>query len=85
MERIQSIKLLGVIFNEHLTWKNHMEMQLSKLKSSLYYVMRVKPEESLLTLFHSLIWVLLKPKLHCLTLSYTVICQDAYKLQPNYT
>ena len=35
-----------------------MEMLLSKLKSSLYCVMRVKPylnKESLLTLFHSLI------------------------------
>ena len=35
-----------------------MEMLLSKLKSSLYCVMRIKPylnKESLLTLFHSLI------------------------------
>ena len=58
IDRVSSIKLLGVIFNEHLTWKDHMEMLLSKLKSSLYCVMRVKPylnKESLLTLFHSLI------------------------------
>ena len=58
IDRVSSIKLLGVIFNEHLTWKDHMEMLLSKLKSSLYCVMRVKPylnKKSLLTLFHSLI------------------------------
>ena len=58
LDRVASIKLLGVIFNEHLAWKDHMEMLLSKFKSSLYCVMRVKPyliKESLLTLFHFLI------------------------------
>ena len=58
IDRVSSIKLLEVIFNEHLTWKDHVEMLLSKLKSSLYCVIRVKPylnKESLLTLFHSLI------------------------------
>ena len=60
IDRVTSIKLLGVIFNEHLTWKDHIEMLLSKLKSSLYCVMRVKPylnKELLLTLFHSLIHI----------------------------
>ena len=58
IERVTSVKLLGVIFNERLTWKDHMAMLISKLKSSLYAVMRVKPfltQEALLTLFHSLI------------------------------
>ena len=58
IDRVSSIKLLGIRFNEHLTWKDHMEMLLCKLKSSLYCVMKVKPylnKESLLTLFHSLI------------------------------
>ena len=58
IERVTSVKLLGVIFNERLTWKDHMAMLISKLKSSLYTVMRVKPfltQEALLTLFHSLI------------------------------
>ena len=43
IERVTSVKLLGVIFNERLTWKDHMAMLISKLKSSLYAVMRVKP------------------------------------------
>ena len=58
IERVTSVRLLGVIFNERLTWKDHMAMLISKLKSSLYAVMRVKPfltQETLLTLFHSLI------------------------------
>ena len=58
IERVTSVRLLGVTFNERLTWKDHMAMLNSKLKSSLYAVMRVKPfltQEALLTLFHSLI------------------------------
>ena len=58
IERITSFRLLGVIFNERLTWKDHMAMLISKLKSSLHAVMRVKPfltQEARLTLFHSLI------------------------------
>ena len=58
IERVTSVRLLGVIFNERLTWKDQMAMLISKLKSSLYAVMRVKPfltQEALLTLFHSLI------------------------------
>ena len=57
IERVTSVRLLGVIFNKCLTWKDHMVMLISKLKS-LYAVMRVKPfltQEALLTLFHSLI------------------------------
>ena len=58
IERVTSVRLLGVIFNERLTWKDHMAMLISKLKSSLYAVMGVKPsltQKALLTLFHSLI------------------------------
>ena len=58
IERVTSVRLLDVIFNERLTWKDHMAMLISKLKSSLYAVIRVKPfltQEALLTLFHSLI------------------------------
>ena len=43
IDRVISIKLVGVIFNEHLTWKDHMKMLLSKFKSCLYCLMRVKP------------------------------------------
>ena len=58
IERFTSDRLLGVIFNDRLTWKDHMAMLISKLKPSLYAVMRVKPfltQEALLTLLHSLI------------------------------
>ena len=58
IERVTSVRLLGVIFNERLTWKDPMAMLISKLKSSLNAVMRVKPfltQEALLTLFYSLI------------------------------
>ena len=43
IERVTSVRLLGVIFNECLTWKDHMAMLISKLKLSLYAVMRVNP------------------------------------------
>ena len=43
IERVSSIKLFRVILNKHLISKDHMEMLLSKLKSFLYYVTRVKP------------------------------------------
>ena len=42
IEGVTSVRLLGVIFNERLTWEDHMAMLISKLKSSLYAVMRVK-------------------------------------------
>ena len=58
IERVASIKILGLVFNENLSWKNHMTMLINKLKSSLFSVMRIKPLLStgaLITLFHSLI------------------------------
>ena len=58
IERVTSIRLLDVIFNQRLTWKDHMAMLISKLKSSLYAVMKIKPfltQEALHTLLHSLI------------------------------
>ena len=58
IDRVTSIKLLGLIFNENLTWKDHITMLISKIKSSLFSVMRIKPLLSinaLFTLFHSLV------------------------------
>ena len=35
IERVTSVRLLDVIFNERLTWKDNMAMLISELKSSL--------------------------------------------------
>jgi len=58
IEKVSSIRFLGLIINENLNWKEHMNMLTKKIRSSLGCVIRVKPyltTEAMLTLYHSLI------------------------------
>ena len=43
IEKVSSIRFLGVIINENLSWKEHMNMIKQKIRSSLGSIMRVKP------------------------------------------
>ena len=58
IEKVSSIRFLGVIINENLSWKEHMNMIKRKIRSSLGSIMRVKPcltTKAMLILYNSLI------------------------------
>ena len=57
LKRVKSQKILGVIFDEKLTWKDHINSIISKLNSCLGASRRARPYlnmKSLLTIYHSL-------------------------------
>ena len=43
IEKVSLIRFLGVIINENLSWKEHMNIIKRKICSSLGSIMRVKP------------------------------------------
>ena len=52
--RVPYIKFLGVILDENLSWKNHVEFKGNKISSALYSISRLKqqlPEYSFYHLF----------------------------------
>ena len=58
IERVSSVRVLGTIIHENLSWKEHMLALKSKLRASLGAVIRVKPylnKHSLLSIYHSLV------------------------------
>ena len=58
IERVSSVRVLGTIIHENLSWKEHMLALKSKLRATLGAVIRVKPylnKHSLLSIYHSLI------------------------------
>ena len=57
IEKVSSIKLLGVIVNEHLSWKEHIMLIYKKLRQIFCIIVKIKPnlnEKTLLMLYHSL-------------------------------
>ena len=42
VEKVSSTRFLGVIINENLSWKNHIEMIKQKMRAALCAVMRVR-------------------------------------------
>ena len=57
VEKVSSTRFLGVIINENLSWKNHMEMIKQKMRAALSAVMRVRSylsSKAMLSLYHSL-------------------------------
>ena len=57
IEHVSSFKFLGIIFDEHLSWKNHITMvtnKLSKVIGILYRLRYVVPEQILLIIYNSL-------------------------------
>ena len=55
IERVQSFKFLGIMFNEALSWENHIAMifKISKVIGILYRLKYVFPESVLFTLCNS--------------------------------
>ena len=43
IERVSSIRVLGTVINENLSWKDHMLSLKNKLRDTLGAVIRVKP------------------------------------------
>ena len=67
IEKVSSIRFLGVIINKNLSWKEHMNMIKRKIRSSLGSIMRVKPcltTKAMLILYNSL---LLSHLRYCIT------------------
>ena len=57
VEKVSSIRFLGVIINENLSWKNHMEIK-QKMRAALCPVMRVRSylsSKAMLSLYHLLL------------------------------
>ena len=58
IERVGSIKFLGVLLDEHLSWKEHIRYTENKITKNIGLLYRAKPflgKHSLLTLYYSYI------------------------------
>ena len=58
VEKVSSTRFLGVIINEYLSWKNHMEMIKQKMRVALCAVMQVRSylsSKAMLSLYHLLL------------------------------
>ena len=58
IERVGSIKFLGVLLDEHLSWKEHIRYTENKIAKNIGLLYRAKPflgKHSLLTLYYSYI------------------------------
>ena len=58
IERVESFNFLGIMMDENLTWKSHIEMvgkNISKLTGILYKLKNIFPENVLFVLYNSLI------------------------------
>ena len=57
IKRVSSMRVLGTVINENLSWKDHMLSLKNKLRATLGAVIRVKPflnKNALLVIYHSL-------------------------------
>jgi len=57
IEQVHYFKFLGIMFDEHLTWKNHINMvtsKLSKINGILSRVKHIFPQHALLSIYNSL-------------------------------
>ena len=58
IERVESFNFLGIMMDENLTWKSHIEMvakKISKVTGILYRLKNIFPENVLFVLYNSLI------------------------------
>ena len=58
LDKVTSIRFLGVTIHEHLTWKSHMELLLKKIRMGRGIIQKVKPylnQKSLQLLYYSMI------------------------------
>ena len=43
LERVQSVKFLGVLLDEHLSWKEHIRYTKNKMAKSIGLLYKAKP------------------------------------------
>ena len=58
IEHVESFNFLGIMLNENLTWKSHIEMvgkKISKVMGILYRLKNIFPENVLFVLYNSVI------------------------------
>ena len=58
LDKVTSIRFLGVTIHEHLTWKSHMELLLKKIRMGRGIMQKIKPyldQKSLQLLYYSMI------------------------------
>ena len=58
IERVSSTRFLGVLIDENLSWKNHVDMIKKKMRAALGAVMRIRvylSSKAMLCLYHSLL------------------------------
>ena len=70
IEQVHEFKYLGVIIDQHLIWKVHIDMISSKISRTIGYINRIKkylPNSALILLYNSLILSYFD---YCGTLSY---------------
>ena len=57
IENVKLFKFLGIMFDEHLTWKNHITMITNKLSKVIGILNRLKqiyPQQALLSIYNAL-------------------------------
>ena len=57
IENVKFFKFLGIIFDEHFTWKNHITMITNKLSKVIGILNRLKniyPQQALLSIYNAL-------------------------------
>ena len=67
IDRVSSTRFLGVLIDENLSWKNHVDMIKKKMRAALGAVMRIRvylSSKAMLCLYHSL---LLSHVCYCIT------------------
>ena len=57
LPQVQSMKYLGVVIDQHLTWKFHIEYILKRVYTKLYGLHRLKPLPNSLLAMHPLLWI----------------------------
>ena len=56
IENVKLFKFLGIMFDEHLTWKNHITMITNKLSKVIGILNRLKhiyPQQALLSIIYN--------------------------------
>ena len=67
VEKVSSARFLGVIINENLSWKNHIDMIKHKMRAGVGAVMRIRSflsPKAMLSLYHSLLLIHVR---YCIT------------------
>ena len=60
IENVKLFKFLGIMFDEHLTWKNHITMITNKLSKVIGILNRLKhiyPQQALLSIYNALVFI----------------------------